>query len=319
MATFVEKQVPPLPNDEADDQALPTVEADEVITELQMPCTVVITGLPKAAQDDTTKALSETFAAVGTVTKTIYQIDGDQQHAVVVLDSSDAATAACAMSGCAILGGTVNIIRAQQLQGEDESMKMTAHEGHTNKMFGQAKMATIGVGASAIVLGAQAADSIKGLDQQLGVSKTVNAAATATAVKVIGLDQQLGVSKTVGAAAASVTEGVKGIDEKYDISGRTTRAASDATKAATDWANKALENPTVSKGWGFMKGLGKSMLSSAVALGKEADDTYKQANQQARERRGLGAENSAGEKKEGDGEKEGGAAPAVAEDPAATL
>ena len=285
MATFVDtdnKTVPDIPED--DD--LPTVDADEVITELQMPCTVVITGLPNQSADATTTALSATFSSAGKIVKTIYQIDGEQQHAVVVLDTSEAATAACTMSGCTILGSTVNIIRAQQLQGDDENSKLTATEGrHTNKMFVQAKVATVGVTASAIVLGGQAVDGIKSLDERAGISKTVNAAATATTKKVTELDQQLGVSTAVKKTAASVKEGVKGIDEKYDISGRTTRAASDASKTATNLANKALENPHVAKGWGFMKGIGSSVLGAAKNAVSEANDTYKQANEQAKERR----------------------------------
>ena len=287
MASLVsdDKTVPPLPTGE--EETTPTVDADEVITEDQMPCTVVITGLPFADQETTNKSLSDTFHFT-TIQKTIYQVDGDKQHAVVVLGTSEAATSACEMSGCTILGGTVNIIRAQQLQGEEGNAKQeSGTDRSTNKMFLQAKSATVGVTASAIVLGSQAVDSIKSLDKRTGISKTVNAAVTTTSKKVTELDEQFGVSTAVKKTAASVTEGVKGIDEKYDISGRTTRAASDASKAASNLASKALENPTVSKGWGFMKGLGKSVVSAAAGFAREADDTIKQANQQAKERRGV--------------------------------
>ena len=70
MATFTQdKTVPPLPATDDDDAG---VIADEVITEEQMPCTVVITGLPKTNAEETTAALSEKFMGVGTVQHTIF-------------------------------------------------------------------------------------------------------------------------------------------------------------------------------------------------------------------------------------------------------
>ena len=48
---------------------------------LQMPCTVVITGLPILSAEETTSGLKDAFNNVGTVQHTIYQIDGDHQHA----------------------------------------------------------------------------------------------------------------------------------------------------------------------------------------------------------------------------------------------
>ena len=47
----------------------------------QMPCTVVITGLPILSAEETTSGLKDAFNNVGTVQHTIYQIDGDHQHA----------------------------------------------------------------------------------------------------------------------------------------------------------------------------------------------------------------------------------------------
>jgi hypothetical protein len=232
------------------------------------------------------------------------------------------------MSNTIILGSTVNIIRAQQLQGNDNTNKSEKSGSHSNSLFHQSKTMTIGVGASAIVLGSQAVDNLKSLDQRAGISKTVNAAASATTKKVNELDQQLGVSTAVKKGYGATTDAVKGIDTKYDISGRTTRAASDASKAATNLANKALENPTVSKGWGFMRGLGKSVVSAVKQAAQQADDTVKQANQEAARRRGSAASpttdtlesglesgssgGSAGETKEG-------VAAVVKKDPAATL
>jgi hypothetical protein len=46
-----------------------------------MPCTVVITGLPILSAEETTSGLKDAFNNVGTVQHTIYQIDGDHQHA----------------------------------------------------------------------------------------------------------------------------------------------------------------------------------------------------------------------------------------------
>lgn len=324
MASFIakDKTVPPLPATDDDDESViggePTVDADEVITEEQMPCTVVITGLPKTNAEETTAALSEKFMGVGTVQHTIFQMDGDQQHAVVVLDTADAATAACAMSGSQILGCDVNIIRAQQLN--DDSGKNGGGE-NSSKMFKQAKVATVGVTASALVLGGQAVDGIKSLDERAGISKTVGAAVTTTTAKVNELDQSLGVSVAVKKTAASVTEGVKGIDQKYDISGRTTRAASDASKAASDLANKALENKHVAKGWGFMRGIGKSVLSAANTLAAEVNDTTKQATEEARKRRGVSGEETAvgGEGGQEGESKVGVEVSNVVEDPSATV
>ena len=302
MASLVndDKTVPSLPSDEPE---IPSVEADEVITEEQMPCTVVITGLPVLTPSETTAALTSTFASIGQVQHTIYQQDGTHQHAVVVLDTSEAATAACSMSGCDIMGSSVTIIRAQALQGDDG----TSQNGNTDSMFSKSKAATIGVGASAIVLGAQAADSLKSMDERAGISKTVNAAASATTSKVVELDTQLGVSQAVKKTAASASEAVKGIDQKYDISGRTTRAASDASKAATNLANKALENPTVSKGWGFLRGIGRSAMNAANTMVQETNDTINKSKAEAATRRGsvegttegTGAVAVEGESKEG--------------------
>merc|ERR1712166_913688 len=239
---------------------------------------------------------------IGQVQHTIYQQDGTHQHAVVVLDTSEAATAACSMSGGDIMGSSVTIIRAQALQGDD-----TAQNGNTDSMFSKSKAATIGVGASAIVLGAQAADSLKSMDERAGISKTVNAAASATTSKVVELDTQLGVSQAVKKTAASASEAVKGNDQKYDISGRTTRAASDASKAATNLANKALENPTVSKGWGFLRGIGRSAMNAANTMVQETNDTINKSKAEAATRRGsvegttegTGAVAVEGESKEG--------------------
>ena len=207
MASFIakDKTVPPLPATDDDDESViggePTVDADEVITEEQMPCTVVITGLPKTNAEETTAALSEKFMGVGTVQHTIFQMDGDQQHAVVVLDTADAATAACAMSGSQILGCDVNIIRAQQLN--DDSGKNGGGE-NSSKMFKQAKVATVGVTASALVLGGQAVDGIKSLDERAGISKTVGAAVTTTTAKVNELDQVSDIQKILAVDSRNV-------------------------------------------------------------------------------------------------------------------
>ena len=114
---------------------------------------------------------------------------------------------------------------------------------------------------------------------------------------------------------------MKGIDQKYDISGRTTRAASDASKAASDLANKALENKHVAKGWGFMRGIGKSVLSAANTLAAEVNDTTKQATEEARKRRGVSGEETA---VGGEGGQEGESKVGVevsnaVEDPSATV
>lgn len=62
----------------------------------------------------------------------------------------------------------------------------------------------------------------------------------------------------------------------------------------------------MAKGWGFMRGIGKSVLSAASTLAAEVNDTTKQATAEARKRRsvtggvesveGVGAQ---GESKEG--------------------
>ena len=114
---------------------------------------------------------------------------------------------------------------------------------------------------------------------------------------------------------------MKGIDQKYDISGRTTRAASDASKAASDLANKALENKHVAKGWGFMRGIGKSVLSAANTLAAEVNDTTKQATEEARKRRGVSGEETAvgGEGGQEGESKVGVEVSNVVEDPSATV
>ena len=85
--------------------------------------------------------------------------------------------------------------------------------------------------------------------------------------------------------AAATVSAVKGIDSKYDISGRTTRAASQTAKAATDLANKALENPTVNKSWGWMKSMASSAAKSVTGALAETGDVVKQGRDQAKARR----------------------------------
>ena len=75
------------------------------------------------------------------------------------------------------------------------------------------------------------------------------------------------------------------MDEKYDVSGRTTRAASVTAKAATDLANKALENPTVSKSWGWMKSIASSAAKSVSGAIAETNDVVKQGKEEAKARR----------------------------------
>jgi len=298
--------VPPLPDLDGDAAAaaeqgaaapLPEVAADEVITPEQMPCTVVVTGLPAGDAATTRAALDASCADFGVVQKTIFQQDGAQQHAVVVLDSQAAAMSAVAkLNGGEIMGATVSVVSAAGLAPEIDGRggaPTALTTGSSNSLFAKAKVATIGVTASALMLGGRIVEKVKGVDESAGISKRVQGAAAATSAKVAQLDSQLGISAGINTGIAQTSAAVKGIDEKYDISGRTTRAASDATKKANELATKAMENPHVKKGWGFMSRMAASAASAAsratATLVAETNDISKQASAQAAERRGSAA------------------------------
>ena len=315
MATLVmdDKQVPPLPDLDGDaaaggggeapaesareDASLPEVAEDEVITPEQMPCTIVITGLPAGDAATTRAALDAACTGFGAIQKTIFQQDGEQQHAVVVLDTQAAAMSAVAkLNGGEIMGATVSVVSATGLTpgtGSSGGASTTLTTGSSNSLFNKAKVATIGVTASALVLGERIVEKVKGVDESAGISRTVQGAAAATTAKLDQLDSQLGISAGINTGIAQTTAAVKGIDEKYDISGRTTRAASDATKKANELATKAMENPHVKKGWGFMSRVAASAVSAAsratATLVAETNDISKQATARAAERRGSAA------------------------------
>jgi len=320
MASLVndDKQVPPIPDDGTEGGATPAVAAteqhgplpevaeDEVITPEQMPCTIVVTGLPVGDAPTTRTALDAACADFGTIQKTIFQQDGAQQHAVVVLDTQAAAMSAVTkLNGGEIMGATVSVVSASGLTPDVDTSAGSASSstaltsGSSNSLFLKAKATTIGVTASALVLGERIVNKVKRVDEKAGISKTVQGAAEATSAKVAQLDSQLGISAGINTGIAQTTAAVKDIDEKYDISGRTTRAASDATKKANELASKAMENPHVKKGWGFMSRMAKSAVSVAsratASLVAETNDISKQATAQAAQRRGSAALSEGGE------------------------
>lgn len=294
-------EVPEIPAS-SDNEDLPVVEveaeaADEVISEEQMPSTVVITGLPLCSESDIRAGLEESLGLV--ILKAIFQRAEEKQHAVVVLNSPEAAEEACAKSGSSVLGSPVVIVRAVQLQAgvEDGESSTISTARRSNSLFLKAKATTVGVTASAMVVGSSVMKKVQEADKKTGISSSVNASFQATKCKVTEIDSQLGISAGVRSAAKSTATAVKSIDEKYDISGRTTRAASDATAVANKALESALKNETVNRGWGFMKRVASSAVSSAknfaTTVGTESKDVYAQAKAKAKAR-GSSGENSGG-------------------------
>ncbi len=300
-ATFVaseDKTVPALPALPADDDAVvaEVVPAgDQMIDPNQLLSTVVVTNLPLADEARTRAALVASLPSDVTIVSSISQVEDACQHVVLILDSPASAERACEIPAAEILGApNCKFIRAKNLNVPQQGEAGDAVALQTSSGKGKIKKAAVGMTASAIVLGGSVLAKVTKVDQDTGISKTVNKGWNTGKKKVVEIDAQLGISAGVKTGAAATVNAAKELDEKYDVSGRTTRAASITAKAATDLANKALENPTVSKSWGWMKNIASSAAQSVTGALAETSDVVKQGREEARARQSNNASPTGG-------------------------
>jgi hypothetical protein len=286
MATFVsaaDKTVPALPVATDDEDAVvaeAAADGDQMIDPNQLLSTVVVTNLPRADQERTLAALVAALPSGVSIVSSIFQNEDACQHVVLILDSPASAERACGLAAAEILGTpNCKFIRAKNLNVPEGESAVALPSGSGGKI----KKAAVGVTASAIVLGGSV------LAKVAGISKTVNKGWNTGKKKVVEIDAQLGISAGVKTGAAATVNAAKELDEKYDVSGRTTRAASITAKAATDLAKKALENPTVSKSWGWMKSMASSAAESVTGALAETSDVVKQGREEAKARRSSNA------------------------------
>jgi hypothetical protein len=292
MATFVsaaDKTVPALPVATDDEDAVvaeAAADGDQMIDPNQLLSTVVVTNLPRADQERTLAALVAALPSGVSIVSSIFQNEDACQHVVLILDSPASAERACGLAAAEILGTpNCKFIRAKNLNVPEGESAVALPSGSGGKI----KKAAVGVTASAIVLGGSVLAKVAKVDQDAGISKTVNKGWNTGKKKVVEIDAQLGISAGVKTGAAATVNAAKELDEKYDVSGRTTRAASITAKAATDLAKKALENPTVSKSWGWMKSMASSAAESVTGALAETSDVVKQGREEAKARRSSNA------------------------------
>lgn len=250
-----------------------TTEAEEdennLITDEEMPRSLVITGIPQAEPSITEKAIFDMFSGYGPITRVIFQSSnadpttvpqeptnettptnnsGSFQHAVLIFAREASAVASLVCDKQDLLGAPVHVILATTLappppppsstsSSSDSSVPQTFHR----PTFASAVVADMI--AQGYLYGVQGVAHLKRVDADIGVSQRVS---------VIDGKVRSSVSSTYEAAKNQALE----IDRVYHIRAKVEDAARIAkTQAeiagriamtqATALANRAMQNPTV--------------------------------------------------------------------------
>ena len=222
-----------------------------------LPFCVVVTGLPIDIDPEKARlSLDSFFMEAGEIKQCIFQSEANQQHAVILFQMQESVKPACSLSGCTLLGASVNVVAAQELgQSNDGATVVPSEPTGRNRTASYLVKNGLATGlATGFVLG-------KELDDKLGLSKSVNA-----------LDKQFKVKETVNQHVAVVTDTVKNIDEEYGVSKKTTEVAGNVAAQVKYGANKALEHPAVKSGWSFASNVFKTV---AAVVTDTVQDTEK--------------------------------------------
>ena len=221
-----------------------------------LPLCVVVTGLPIDIDPEKARlSLDSFFMEAGEIKQCIFQSEANQQHAVILFQMQESVKPACSLSGCTLLGASVNVVAAQELGQPNAATVAPSEPAGRNRTASYLVKNGLATGlATGFVLG-------KELDDKLGLSKSVNA-----------LDKQFKVKETVNQHVAVVTDTVKNIDQEYGVSKKTTEVAGNVAAQVKYGANKALEHPVVKSGWSFASNVFKTV---AAVVTDTVQDTEK--------------------------------------------
>ncbi|XP_059667410.1 binding partner of ACD11 1-like [Cornus florida] len=191
------------------------------------------------------------------------------QIAYITFKDSQGAETAVLLSGSTIVDQSVNIALAPDYELPPAVSAPAATEnkdtGGAGSAVQKAEDVVSGMLAKGFILGKDAINKAKALDEKHQITSTATA-------KVTSLDQKIGLTEKISVGTTIVNEKVKEVDQKFQVSEKTKSAFSAAEQTVSNAGSAIMKNRYVLTGTSWVTGAFNRVAKAAGDVGQKTKE-----------------------------------------------
>ncbi|XP_047308875.1 binding partner of ACD11 1-like isoform X2 [Impatiens glandulifera] len=221
-------------------------------------------------------SIKEFFSSSGDIQYVEMRMESEtSQLAYVTFTNSQGADSAMQMTGATIADLPVSVTPVEYYQLPPDAPPLVVTNGGDTAV-NKAKDVMSTVIATGVVIGKDAINKAKSIDERLQI--TSNASAT-----VASLDRKIGLSEKISAGSSVVNEKVKEMDEMFQVSEKTRSVIASAEQTASTAGSSLMSNSYVSAGASWFSSALSAVVKTAEGVSVMTREKVQKAEEEKNE------------------------------------
>ncbi|KAK4252719.1 hypothetical protein QN277_014458 [Acacia crassicarpa] len=207
--------------------------------------------------------------------------DERSQIAYVTFKDAQGAETAALLSGATIVDSSVTVTMDPDYRLPPVALTSPVTESKTpggaESAFRKAEDVVTGMLARGFVLGKDAVNKAKTLDEKHQLSSTASA-------KVSSFDQKIGFSEKITAGASAVSGRVREVDQKFQVSEKTKTAFAAAEQKVNEAGSAIMKNRYVLTGTSWVTGAFSKVVKAAEDVGQKTKEKARNTEEERKQK-----------------------------------